>query len=310
MKKNDKTEFIYLTKQQLDLLKSLSNNVTMCYDGDKAGLAANMKNGNACLSYDFNVYVVDNTTELDPDEIVRKFGINSLKDMASKRLGYIDFAIKYYKGLYNLDNYQDRKEMTNKVSILIDKLKDQYDKDNYTNELFELTKIRKVETNANVKKEYNDTRAKDYHYSLDGVTKAEYSILTMMGLSKYAVELYQKELGYLLDTTNKKLAMIIIDEYRKNENCNFSKLLDEVEEQDVKDLIVNLATVEGMPDEYDKALMETAIGKIKSEIKKKKLDELKEMINKYSTVDPAKASEYLNEYQKLIREIGGKNYGK
>ena len=299
-----------LTKQQLDLLKSLSNNVTMCYDGDKAGLAANMKNGNACLSYDFNVYVVDNTTELDPDEIVSKFGINSLKDMASKRLGYIDFAIKYYKGLYNLDNYQDRKEMTNKVSILIDKLKDQYDKDNYTNELFELTKIRKVETNANVKKEYNDTRAKDYHYSLDGVTKAEYSILTMMGLSKYAVELYQKELGYLLDTTNKKLAMIIIDEYRKNENCNFSKLLDEVEEQDVKDLIVNLATVEGMPDEYDKALMETAIGKIKSEIKKKKLDELKEMINKYSTVDPAKASEYLNEYQKLIREIGGKNYGK
>lgn len=299
-----------LTKQQLDLLKSLSKNITMCYDGDKAGKAANMKNGNACLSYGLNVFVVDNTTDLDPDEIVNKYGNNALKDMASKRLGYIDYAIKYYKNLYNLDNYQDRKEMTLKVSALIDKLQDQYDKDNYSNELFELTKIRKVETATNNKKEYNDTRTKDYHYSLDGLTKAEYSILIMMGLSKDAIELYQRDLGYLLDSTNKKLAMIIIDEYRKTKECNFSKLLDEVEEQDVKDLIVTLATVEGMPEEYDKTLMDTAIAKIKSEIKKKKLEELKEMISKYSTVDPAKASEYLNEYQSLIKEIGGKSNAK
>ena len=299
-----------LTKQQLELLKALSSNVTLAYDGDKAGRAANMKNGDACLSYGLNVQIVDNNTDLDPDEIVEKYGKNALRDMTSKRLGYIDYAIRYYKGLYNLDNYADRKEMTFKVSSLIEKLKDQYDKDNYYNELFELTKIRKVETTQEIKKEYNGTRAIDYHYSLDGLTKAEYSILIMMEMSKDAVDEYQKELGYLLDTTNKKLAMYIIDEYRKNGECNFSKLLDEVEDKDVKDLITTLVMVEGMPDNYDKALMDSAITKIKSEIKKKKLDDLKEKISKYGTVDPEKANEYLKEYTNLLREIGGKNNGK
>ena len=295
-----------LTKQQLELLKSLSNNVAMCYDGDKAGQAANIKNGNACLEYGLNVSVVDNNSELDPDEIFSKYGANPLKDMTSKRLGYIDYAIKYYKNLYNLNNYADRKEMTQKVSILIEKLQDQYDRDNYYNELFDLTKIRRVESNGPVKKEYNDTRTKDYHYSLDGLTKAEYSILIMMAKSKDALNVYQRDLGYLLDSTNKKLAMIIIDEYRKNGECNFSKLLDEVEDENVKELIISLATLENMPDNYDKALMETDIAKIKSELKKRKLEDLKEKISKYSTVDPNKAQELLVEYQSIVREIGGK----
>ena len=52
--------------------------------------------------------------------------------------------------------------------------------------------------------------------------------------------------------------------------------------------------------------METDIAKVKSELKKRKLEDLKEKISKYSTVDPNKAQELLVEYQSIVREIGGK----
>jgi len=295
-----------LTEKQLELLRTLSNNVLLSYDGDKAGRAANMKHGEALLNYGFHVEVIDNNTGLDPDEIVNQSGGHVLRDLYSKRLSFIDYAIAYYKELYNLNNYADRKEMTRKVSLLIDKLKDQYDKDNYENALFELTKIKIIQTSTNTTAYQDRKPTTTVQYSMDGLTKAEYSILLMISISKDALDRYQKELGYLIDSNNQKLAIIIIDEYRKKNECRLSKLLDEVDDEKIKQLIITLATNESLPQEYDIELFESAIEKVKREIKKQKLEDLKEKINKTSIVDPMKAYEYLNEYQNLLRELGGK----
>lgn len=300
-----------LTKNQLELLKSLSNNIVLSFDGDKAGQAANIKNGEIALKYGLNVSVIDNNTGLDPDEIINKHGDKALRELSNKRLSYIDYAIKYYKNQLNLDNYNDRKTLHQKITSLIDLLQDAYDKQNYTNELYELTKIRRIETGSNNKIEYNKTQViKTYKYTLDGLTKAEYAILVMMSMSKDASNHYQRDLGFLTDSSNQKLAMYIIDEYRKNGECRLSALLDEVEDIDVKNLIITLATLEGLPDKYDKVLFNSAIEKVKHEIKLKKLADLTEKITKYSDVDQDKTSEYLIEYQSLLRELGGKNNGK
>lgn len=300
-----------LTNKQLELLKSLSNNIVLSFDGDKAGQAANIKNGEIALKYGLNVSVIDNTTGLDPDEIVNKHGDKALKELANKRLSYLDYAIKYYKNQLNLDNYNDRKTLHQKVTALIDMLQDEYDKQNYTNELYELTKIRRIEKSPINKKEYNKTQViKKYEYSLDGLTKAEYGILTMMAMSKDALTHYQRDLGFLTDSANQKLAMYIIDDYRKTGECRLSALLDEVDDETVKNLIITLATLDSLPDKYDKVLFESNIEKVKHEIKLKKLANLKEQIAKVSDVDASKTSEYLIEYQSLLRELGGKNNGK
>lgn len=300
-----------LTNNQINLIKNVTNHVVLSFDGDKAGQSANMKHGETLLNGALNVEVVDNSTGLDPDEIVSKYGKNALRDTTGKRLSYIDYAIKYYKNLYNLNNYQDRKELTLKVSKLIDKLSDQFDKDNYYSELYELTKIRKIETTSNSKKEYNNLgTVNDNRFSMDGLTKAEYSILAMMSMSKDASDFYQRELGYLLDSLCQKLAMIIVDEYRKKGECRLSKILDEVDDNGIKDLITNIATLDNLPDKYDKSLFESYISKVKSEIKRQKLEDLKSKINGISDLDPNKTNEYLIEYQNLLRELGGRKNAK
>ena len=294
------------SKNQLELLKALKCKVVLSYDGDNAGQAANIKIGEQLLSQGVNVSVIDNTTLLDPDEIYVQYGKNALRDLEVKQISYIDYAMNYYKKRYNLDNYDDRKNMTIRMSKLIDILQDEYDKDNYYNELYELTKIRKRVSQDTRKVEYNEKVA-DVSYSIDGLTKAEYTILVEMAMSRKALDVYQRQLGCLLDENNQKLAMLIVDDYRKNEKCSLSRIYDETNDESIRNLITNLALVENLPSDYDEDTLLGSIDKVKLEIKKKKMDDLKDKISKYSTVDPNKAEEYLREYEKLIRELGGKN---
>lgn len=294
------------TKNQIELLKSLSNKVILAYDGDNAGQNANLKLGETLLENGFDVHVVDNNTLLDPDEIIKQYGEKALKDLSGKQISYIDFAIKYYKKRYNLDNYEDRKNMTIQVSRLIEKIKDEYDRDNYTNELYELTKIRKRVYRDNSKVEYN-SKVADVSYSIDGLTKAEYTILVQIAMSRKALDTYQRQLGCLLDDNNQKLAMLIVDDYRKNEKCSLSRIYDESDDVAIQNLITNLALVESLPSEYDEESLIGAIDKVKLEIKRKKMEDLKEKIGSISTLQPEKAEEYLREYEKLIKELGGKN---
>ena len=294
------------TSNQIELLKSLSKHVVLSYDGDKAGQAANIKIGEILLDNGFEVSVIDNDTGLDPDEIIQKYGKNALRDLEAKQISYIDYAIKYYKNHYNLDNYNDRKQMTLVISRLIDKLKDDYDKDNYNNALYELTKIRKRESTGEVKKVYNDKAAKA-SFTIDGLTKAEYTILVQIAMSRKALGIYQSKLGCLLEQANQDLAMLIVDDYRKHDKCSLSRIYDETDDESIRNTITNFAAVEGLPNEYDEESLNSAIDKVKLEIKRKKLDVLKDKISKVQTVDPKASEAYLKEYVELVKELGGSN---
>ena len=296
------------TNEQIKLLKELGKIIVLSYDGDKAGKNANLKLGGLLLQEGINAEVIDNNTGLDPDEIITKNGKNALRDLASRRLSYIDYVIKFYKESYNLDNYSNRKKMAIDISALIDKLNDQYDRDNYRNELYEITKIR-INANNSVKNDdigYN-VKGKSYNeLLLDGLSKAEYIILSQMAISKEAVMIFHKDLGYLLNDTNAKLASIIQDEYRKKDRCDLSTLYDEVDDEDVKNLIVNLGTVENLPSAYDKDILLGSIKRVKEEIIKQRKDYLKKKIEKSLVMDD-ETKEYIKEYTDILRELGGKN---
>ena len=294
------------SEKQIELLKELAPIIILSYDGDKAGRAANIKNGYALLEEKANVEVIDNNIGLDPDEIINMYDKNALRDLSSKRVSYIDYALSYYKESYNLNNYSERKDMTLKMSGIIELLNDNYDKENYYNELYEITRIRKTDRLIDNKNEYNrQWKFFEKSISLDGITKAEYIILIEMVLSKDAVKIYNEELGYLLDENNQKLANIIIDEYRKNDTVSLSKILDEIDDKALKDLILSLATYDSLASVYDKETLLGSINKVKIEIKKRKLEYLRKSINDIASVDQEKAIEYIKERDKLIKELGG-----
>ena len=224
------------TRNQIELLKSFGKKIVLSYDGDRAGQNANMKIGDMLLSEGLDVYCIDNRTELDPDEIINQYGKNALRDLEVKQISYIDFAMNFYKKIYNLENYDDRKKMTMSMTSLIEKLKDEYDRENYLSQLYEITKIRKRVSKESPEIRYNKKTA-DISFSIDGLTKAEYLIIAQIAMSKKALDIYQRQLGCLLDENDQKLAMLIMDDYRRNEKCSLSRIYDECEDDAIKDLI-------------------------------------------------------------------------
>ena len=101
------------------------------------------------------------------------------------------------------------------------------------------------------------------------------------------------------------LANLIIDEYRKNGVCQLARLYDECNDAGVQNVIASLGTIETLPEDYNEEVLLGAIERIKREIKKRKLDDLKKDIAKYKDIDQEKTSEYLKEYTKLLQELGG-----
>ena len=146
-----------ITVEQAKLLKSLSNNIILCFDGDKAGLKATIACGKELNLIGINPKVVRLEDNLDPDEYILKFGKDRFNDKINCAISFLDFKLDYLKEDKKLDNNEDLAQYINEVIEEVNNIEDDI--------LKELT-IKKVCKNINIsediifnklKKENNST---------------------------------------------------------------------------------------------------------------------------------------------------------
>lgn len=81
-----------LTENQITLIKRFTPNVTVLFDGDKAGIKASLRGVDMLLAQGLNVRVVTFPDGQDPDSYVRKIGGDAFKNfLASKSQDFILF---------------------------------------------------------------------------------------------------------------------------------------------------------------------------------------------------------------------------
>ena len=88
-----------LTEEQLRLIKKYSNNLTIIYDGDPAGVKAALRGLDMALEEGLNVKLVLIPDNEDPDSYVNKVGATAFKDFVQKNkrdfiLFQLDVALK------------------------------------------------------------------------------------------------------------------------------------------------------------------------------------------------------------------------
>ncbi len=300
------------TLQQLKLLRYLGVKVVLCYDGDKAGLDATYKFYIAATKEGLEVEIVDNKFNLDPDEIIETHGKEALVSMSNHTVSWIAFLLVYLQKKYDLNNYNEKKEYAQVIANEIAKLKNDFEKKNYYVRLSQITGFdmsveeRKQTARVNTYKE--QPRRSPLRRPIDGSLNAQMQILSQMLSSKIACEYYRNELGFLMNEDCNALALYIVDFYRNNQQIEIAKLLDFINEEQVKALLLKIASWALAHHEYNEIVLKDAIAKIKECMLDEKIRLLLQKIEQLN--DPIEKAKIAQEIITLKREQGGSADGK
>lgn len=254
------------TEAQIDVLKRTAARIVFCYDGDHAGQAATYRAGRMAITRGCDISVVLNRTGKDPDEIIARDGAEGLKNLVSKEMSWMEFVLSYLENETNMNSYLEKKEMADKAMVEIAALTDETERQYFLSQLSKMTGFHLTLEDSRVK-EPLAYRSKGLSNVPDGLRQAEDQILAMMFGSREAAVRFEEELGFLVSQDAQTLAMLLVDAYHTTGSCDPASLMDQTEDETVRNRIVSIVTDCGKwMNEYDASCMDGAIRAIKIRI--------------------------------------------
>lgn len=261
------------TNEQIRLIKQCSNNVVLAFDGDKAGLEATYSIGSKLVNARCNVYIWYNDSGLDPDDAVRKLGIESVNKGLEKRLNWLDFVLNYAYQKYGLDNFDKRKRV---VEFVAEHLKqaDDLTQNYYLKLLGQKTGFDMNVLTAKIAKtivaDNQHSKPKVYvpfnqSKNVMAVSIPERSLLKQMLSSKEAAYRFRDRLGFLVSELANEYALIILDCYRDNDSIELADILSRNLNDEVLTLALDIEASDIVGD-YSKASLDENIELVKREL--------------------------------------------
>lgn len=92
-----------LTVEQARLLARYTKNVVLAYDSDNAGINATLRAIDILKEAKINVRVLNLNDAKDPDQYIRKFNVESFRNLIKEAAGSTDFRLNLLKKNYNLN---------------------------------------------------------------------------------------------------------------------------------------------------------------------------------------------------------------
>lgn len=143
-----------LTDDQVYMLRRVTSNIIVNYDGDDPGVhaeerAARMfnKDGN------FNLGIIVLPEKLDPDEYVRKYGPEKYREEVKGALTPTDFFLKRLAQKYNLDNDREKITYLNEAVKEISQVRNPVEQDMYIEKLARSAEVSIDSLKANLARE-------------------------------------------------------------------------------------------------------------------------------------------------------------
>lgn len=287
------------TPKQISLLKGLAARIVFCYDGDEAGQAATVRAVQLARKAGAEVSVIVNRTGRDPDEIIRDQGPEALQKLASQEQHWMEFMLEYHTARTNLESYLEKKELAEKMQAMIATLTDETDIRYFTDELARLTGFRLQNEAVRPKQEAVQPLKK--LIVPKGIIQAEKMILAMMMRSPTAARKFEEELGYLTESSHQELAMMIVNQVRSQGYVDPYTLIDQSEQQSVRNLITDLLSDPAYENAYDETVLSGAIRKVKISVLETEADAYRDQLR--SDLNSKSMALILEKYGDCLREL-------
>ncbi|KGJ48727.1 MULTISPECIES: DNA primase [Paraclostridium] len=224
-----------LTIDQGNLLKRYVDTVVISYDSDDAGVKATLRAIDILTSVGINVKVLNLKDVKDPDEFIRKYGLEGYQKSIADAVHYIRYKIVKCKENYDLSKDEQRLKFTKESTKIIKGLKSPVDIDYYINFLSSESKIgveslKKEVYGKSYKSNYNPKLKNDRHVQID---KNAYKRPTIINNGN---EIIEKTLIRLLleEKEIRRLLILKLDEndFTLSENKEILKFIIKNEEMD------------------------------------------------------------------------------
>lgn len=129
-----------LTTYHLKTLQRFTNDIRLCFDQDKAGIAAAERSINVAQGIGVQLSIITVPNSKDPDELIQKDPKTWAKVINEPQYA-VDWLIERYKNIYNISTASGKKAFSDVLLQTISKLQDKVEQDHYLLELAKLTGV-------------------------------------------------------------------------------------------------------------------------------------------------------------------------
>ena len=208
-----------LTKDHRSILKNMTDNIILCFDGDAAGEKATNAAIELLEDTNINIRVVRLPNNMDPDEYILKEGADSFKEQIKNATSLVDYKMEILKKNKNLNDIKDISAYLNSaIKELV----------NINDDIAVELNLKKLSTNYNV--DYNTLRSKYDNLKnkkkevvseikpkkvYDKYGKAQTSLIYYMLKSSTVINMVEKRVGYFPDKNIRELSNEIIYYFHK-----------------------------------------------------------------------------------------------
>ncbi|WP_145423121.1 DNA primase [Staphylococcus hominis] len=261
-----------LSEDHITVLKKLTSNITLMFDGDFAGQEAILKTGEHLLKHGLNVFVVQLPKNMDPDEYIVKFGKEKfIEFINNEKKSFIIYKVQFYRDeIENNDLAYERhfKEITEDLSFVRSSIL----KNKIVNDVADIFNIdaNTIMSNVHQQPEFisyeedyigntndnsnlNSQNLNIVFTHLNKSEKAQRALLKHFMMDKDVFLNYNRQLE-ANDFTNKyfqSIFKVLTDYYSENDYYSISDLILYIEDKDIREAIIQLDDYELNREPYD-----------------------------------------------------------
>lgn len=231
---------------QCNLIKRLSSNVILCFDGDEAGTKATKTALREFQKVGISPKIVCLPVGQDPDEYIRQYGQDKFSNLLNNAYNIVEYKEYLLKKDINFNNPEDISNYIKSMIEEINQIDDDILKEITINKLCDDTKISK-ETILNKLQPTKENKVevvipKKKNYSK--YEKSAQNLIYYMMRNPEVIKIYDKKITHIEDARYRHLAFQISTFFKQNGYINIADLLTEL--RDDEESIKTIGIIESL----------------------------------------------------------------
>ncbi|PIR68163.1 DNA primase [Candidatus Nomurabacteria bacterium CG10_big_fil_rev_8_21_14_0_10_35_16] len=238
----------------LGLVRRLSNNLVLAFDGDKAGISATSRAGKIALSLGMDVKIASLPLGMDPADLIHKNGVDAWRSAIKDSKHIIEFLLTKIIKDFDNDTRKVGREVKEKLLPYVDALASSIEKAHFLKKISDLTSIPVSALEADLKKieqeqKYEKREIENTIENSSSLRRKDYIERKLLGLILWQQTLTEKSidvekiLSEFSEILNKKPEDVLASSKENREDLIFEAEVfykNASLEQDIRELLDNL----------------------------------------------------------------------